>query len=453
MEAIFEDSIHPSAPAIEGRRRMIRKKPVLAVLVALSMSLSIAGCQYQEGTPGAEAPLESTTPYPAGSAPSTGALLNTRVPAESPITAQTGASTPTYTTKHGKNLPRIDTDLLERTIFSLVNDARLKGNLESVTRSSTLDELARANSLLMADTQRTEARSPDAGCGSSGTHVVQWPQVKSFRYKGLAAAPTSVTPTHYDGTAMEAASGVVGYVHSDEAPHTTAPHYRYIGVGAVQSTDEHGFMVFWITLYLADCTAVAKSAPAVDAAASHPSNSPITNAPRIATVNSTLAPTIPGALDSSPASSWPWLADFTNGSWLVQEDPRLARAIGNLGWVKDRLDDRESEVVQDMLYIAVTSRTAAADIVSLRWVQDGIDDFEPEAFHWLNNMKSGDLVSLVVSLAWAQDGVEETEVRAMQEISYVVHGDAAVASSLLALAGYRTESKTLKPMSLTPWLL
>ena len=375
----------------------------------------------------------TATPIP--SPPPAAAILPTptKVPTASlsPIPANT--PTPRYTTKHGRALPLIDTGVLEDTLVSLINDVRLTANLDSLARASSLDDLAAAHSREMADVQRTGAGSLEAGCGGSGTHVVQWPQVKSFSYMGSAAAPTNVTPTEYEETAKETAAGVVGYIHEGDAPYTKAPHYRYLGVGVVQSPDELGFMVFWITLYVADCIGEASTPTSTATATPHPSPTPIgtvattvTNTP---TVTATPSPTpIPTRTASSLS-----LRGFANGPWLEQEDPQLASAIRNLGWVQDGFDDRESEVVQDLLYIAVTSRSVAATIVSLSWVQDGIDDVESGAFRWLNNMGSGEVASLVVSLSWVQDGVEEIEVRAMEVISYVDYGDARVASSVASL--------------------
>ena len=59
-------------------------------------------------------------------------------------------------------------------------------------------------------------------------------------------------------------------------------------------------------------------------------------------------------------------------------------------------------------------------------------------------MGSGEVASSVVSLGWVQDGVEEIEIKAMEVISYVDYGNARVASSVIALAGYRTASKIPK---------
>ena len=127
------------------------------------------------------------------------------------------------------------------------------------------------------------------------------------------------------------------------------------------------------------------------------------------------------------------LGGFTNGRWLEQQDPQLASAIKNLGWVRDGVNDRESEAIQDLLYVAATSRSVAASIVSLSWVQDGIHDVEAGAFRWLNNIGSAEVASSVVSLGWVEDGIDEVEVKAIEEISYIAYGDAKVASSVVSL--------------------
>ena len=112
----------------------------------------------------------------------------------------------------------------------------------------------------------------------------------------------------------------------------------------------------------------------------------------------TRAPTdVPTPTPSAIPMALSSLGGFTNGRWLERQDPQLASAIKNLGWVRDSIDDRESEVIQDLLYIAVTSRSVVASIVSLGWVQDGIHDVEAGAFRWLDNMGSAEVASSVVS--------------------------------------------------------
>ena len=360
-------------------------------------------------------------------------LTPTEVATASPTPIPTNTLTPRYTTKHGKVLPLIDTDVLEDTIVSLVNDVRLMDNLESLVRVSSLDDLATAHSRHMADSQQAKARPLETGCGGSGTHIVQWPQVKSFSYRGPAAAPTTTTPTEYDETAKETAAGVVGYIHEGDVPYTKDPHYRYVGVGVVQSFDELGFMVFWITMYLADCIAEAPTATSTPTATLPPSPTPIATALPTVTNTTTVTATPSPAPTPTQTAAYFSLGGFANGRWLEQQDPQLASAIRNLDWIQDGIDDTESEAIQDLLYIAVTSRSVAASIVSLSWVQDGVHDVEAGAFRWMNNIGSARVASSVVSLGWVEDGIDEIEVKAIENVSYIADKDAEEALRIVGM--------------------
>ncbi len=101
--------------------------------------------------------------------------------------------------------------------------------------------------------------------------------------------------------------------------------------------------------------------------------------------------------------------------------------------MQDGIDDAESEVVQDLLYIAAASQSVASSVVGLGWVQDGIDGTEAEAIAWINNIESAGVASSVVALGWVQDGVDDIEVEAIEEISYIAYEDAEVASSVVGL--------------------
>ena len=139
-------------------------------------------------------------------------------------------------------------------------------------------------------------------------------------------------------------------------------------------------------------------------------------------------PTATLTLTPTPTVS---LRGFTNGRWLEQRDAQLASAIKSLVWLRDGIDDIESEAIQDLLYIAVTSRSVVSAIVSFSWVQDGLNDDEAEAFRWLNNIGSADVASSVVTLSWVEDGVEEIEVKALEQISYIDYRDSKVALRIL----------------------
>ena len=105
-------------------------------------------------------------------------------------------------------------------------------------------------------------------------------------------------------------------------------------------------------------------------------------------------------------------------------------------WVADGIEGTESETLQDMLYIAVDSRSVVASILALPWVQDGIVKPEVEAIAWLKNFSAegtASSVAALVALDWVQDGIEELEVKVIQELSYVDQDNSAVAASLIAL--------------------
>ena len=129
----------------------------------------------------------------------------------------------------------------------------------------------------------------------------------------------------------------------------------------------------------------------------------------------------------------PSLRSFTNGGWLEQQHRGLADSIKTLDWVEDGIDDTEAEAIQDLLYIAVMSRSVTMSLVSMPWVQDGVTQSEAGAVGWMNNFGAAEVASAVVSLEWMQDGVDGAEVRALEELSYIANRDAQVGLSLVSL--------------------
>ena len=111
----------------------------------------------------------------------------------------------------------------------------------------------------------------------------------------------------------------------------------------------------------------------------------------------------------------------------------MATSIRELGWIQDGIDATESEAIQDLLYIAVTSRSVAASIVSLSWVQDGVHDVEAGAFRWMNNIGSARVASSVVSLGWVEDGIDEIEVKAIENVSYIADKNAEEALRIVGM--------------------
>ena len=477
----------PNWPARPPRRR----RGWLWAVVILA-AIAAAAWLWRDDIASIISDLQDTpTPTASPAAPTATPTAVASTATASPTPAPTGAPATEYETKHGKLLPLIDGDVLEGAIVSLINDVRSADGLESLSRASSLDDPAAAHSRSMADSQRTEVRPLETSCGSSGTHVVHWPQVRAFLYRGPATSPTAANPTEYDETAGEAAAGVVEYIHESISPYTRDPHYRYVGAGVVQTPDDLGFMVFWITLYLSDCidgvptptntpsptptstpsptptstpsptptntpspTPTSTPSPTPTAAATPtptntpaptstatptppptqtPTPTPIPTPPTIPTPTPAGAPSQTSTPTTTPTATPSPLLNFTNGHWLERQDPQLASSIKEMDWIRDGIDGAESEAVQDLLHIALLSRPVASTIVSLGWVRDGLDDVETEAFRWMNNIDSAEAASSVVSSGWVRDGVNAVEVRAIEELSYLANRDSGTALRVLEM--------------------
>ena len=124
---------------------------------------------------------------------------------------------------------------------------------------------------------------------------------------------------------------------------------------------------------------------------------------------------------------------LVNARWLEQNDPALASDIKSLPWVSDGIDNAESKVLQELIYLALLSRPAVSNIIQMAWVQDGVDKQEAEAIDWVNNSGDADVALSVTELAWVRDGIEELEVKTIEEISYIGQSDSGIASSVVSL--------------------
>ena len=89
--------------------------------------------------------------------------------------------------------------------------------------------------------------------------------------------------------------------------------------------------------------------------------------------------------------------------------------------------------MQNLLYVAVASRSVASTIVSLGWIQDGIDDLEAGAIDWMANIESAEVASAIVVLGWVQDGISELDVETIENLSYIANEGAEVGLSVVSL--------------------
>ena len=192
-------------------------------------------------------------------------------------------------------------------------------------------------------------------------------------------------------------------------------------------------------------TSLPTSTPAATRTPAATATSRPTVTPRPTTTPTVVASPIPTA--TSPPTPVPTatrvasspLFRFDNGRWLEAEDPHLASAIKVLNWVSDGISGSESPIVQDLLYIAVSSRTAASAIVALGWVEDEVDRIEADTIRNLAYLADDDarIAEEVISLVWMQDGIEDVEGRAMRDLAHVSNVSTEVASAVTALPWFR----------------
>ena len=113
--------------------------------------------------------------------------------------------------------------------------------------------------------------------------------------------------------------------------------------------------------------------------------------------------------------------------------------------MRDGIDDTESDAIQSMLYIAVTSRSVVSSLLSLGWVRDDISADEAEAIDWINNMSGAEGMSAVVALGWVQDGIDDAlEIRTIEKLSYIANDDTGLGLSVVSLDWVRDGIKDLE---------
>ena len=135
---------------------------------------------------------------------------------------------------------------------------------------------------------------------------------------------------------------------------------------------------------------------------------------------------------------------LVNARWLEQNYPTLGSDIKSLPWVSDGIDNAESKVLQELLYLAVLSQPAVSNIIQMAWVQDGVDKQEAEAINWVDSSGDADVAFSVTELAWVRDGIEEPEVKTIEELSYIAQDSSAVGVSVVALPWVQDGIETIE---------
>ncbi len=133
-----------------------------------------------------------------------------------------------------------------------------------------------------------------------------------------------------------------------------------------------------------------------------------------------------------------------NARWLEQNYPTLGSDIKSLPWVSDGIDNAESKVLRELLYLVVLSQPAVSNIIQMAWVQDGVDKQEAEAINWVDSSGDADVALSVTELAWVRDGIEELEVKTIEELSYIAQDPSAVGASVMALPWVQDGIETIE---------
>lgn len=82
-------------------------------------------------------------------------------------------------------------------------------------------------------------------------------------------------------------------------------------------------------------------------------------------------------------------------------------------WMQDGIDAAEAKAIDEIRWLARSSRTAALSLVMIGWVRDDISDEEAEAIDALVGTNSGPAMSAAVAKPWVEDGISSTEKDAL----------------------------------------
>ena len=127
------------------------------------------------------------------------------------------------------------------------------------------------------------------------------------------------------------------------------------------------------------------------------------------------------------------LADFRNGNSLEHNHPTLAASIKSLDWFQDGVTDAESETVQDLLDLALSSTYAARTLIARPWARDGVAADEEEVIDGIRSIAR-------------QDADVAAQISAMPFIATLEPHDLVALRSLRRLA-YRNPSVFRQVMS------
>ena len=129
------------------------------------------------------------------------------------------------------------------------------------------------------------------------------------------------------------------------------------------------------------------------------------------------------------------LTGFRNGSWLEQNRPRAATAIGSLPWIGDGVGTTEYAAAEALIATARWYPDVFSALMNKSWVGDSVTDYEVIAIVWVRRTVyfSPQLADGILQKSWVQDAVSADEATVIRNLYFIArHPDELIEQQLFA---------------------
>ena len=115
------------------------------------------------------------------------------------------------------------------------------------------------------------------------------------------------------------------------------------------------------------------------------------------------------------------LTGFRNGSWLEQNQPQAAMAIGSLPWIGDGVDAKEHYVAESLIATARWYPDVFSALMAKSWIEDGVTDDEAITIVWVRwtARRSPQLADGMLQKPWVQDGISADEATVIRNLYWI----------------------------------
>ena len=126
--------------------------------------------------------------------------------------------------------------------------------------------------------------------------------------------------------------------------------------------------------------------------------------------------------------------DFTNASWLQQNDPRLYGLVSKLAWVSDGISEVESEPMRALIELAIDDPAMTTMFLETPWFADAISENEAWTFTSFVYLvyEAPDIADEIVFMPWFADDVNEDEFWAVSYIADIAYESRGAAAQLVS---------------------